>query len=367
MLRNRIIHQNELLYVGPALQSGETYSTPVTTNLDKVQSISYDFSYEKSDVSILGKSRVIDRPVTSSPLVSLSLEYIVGSFHNENTMGFKITPNGISSKFSVIGNFADEDDRTKDKRNLYLATATEGLDFIGAESGDIESVLCFHECQVNGYGVNFAVGELPKANLNLEGISASYFSSGTGLSIDTLDRQTAARSSGVSVNMPMSGDPKMISRSEILTPQNISIEFYNSDGGSLTDSGFAPIANDKVQSFSMSFDLNRRAIVLPDHKMTFDKLLTTPVMGSASVELIEHGSESGNLTDLIDTNKSYKVIAKITDNSSSPVMNFTFNEVKVDNIGHSHSLGSNKTSNFSMSFPIDPLDENKSINFSGSY
>ena len=115
MLRNRVIHQNELLYVGPALQSGETYSSPITSNLDKVQSISYDFNYEKSDVSILGKSRVIDRPITSSPVVNLSLQYYVGSFHNENTMGFKITPNGMSSAFSVIENLADEDDRTKDK------------------------------------------------------------------------------------------------------------------------------------------------------------------------------------------------------------------------------------------------------------
>ena len=36
MLRNRIIHQNELLYVGHALESGQTYSAPIVTNLDKV-------------------------------------------------------------------------------------------------------------------------------------------------------------------------------------------------------------------------------------------------------------------------------------------------------------------------------------------
>ena len=367
MLRNRIIHQNELVYVGPALESGQTYSSPVTSNLDKIQSLSYDFGYEKSQVSILGKSRAIDRPVSSSPVVNLSLEYLVSSLHNENMMGLKMTSNGSNSKFALLSGLADEEDRTKDRRNLYLATTTQGVDLIGGESGDIESVLCFHECQIKQYGVNFSVGEIAKANMSVEGISASYFSSGTGISVDTIDKQSATRSSGVTVNMPMSGDFRLISKTDIFAPKNISIEFYDSDGSSLTDTGFAPITNDKVQSFSMDFDLPRRAINLPDHKVTYDKLLTTPIMGSANMDFIEHGSESGNLTNMIDNNKSYKVVARIKNDSSQDVMTFTMNEVKIDGINHSHSLGSNKQSSISLSFPIDPFDENKSVNFSGAY
>jgi hypothetical protein len=367
MLRNRIIHQNELVYVGPALESGQTYPNPITSNLDKVQSISYDFGYEKVGVSILGKSRVIDRPISSSPVVNLTLEYILSSFHNENIMGLKISPNGLTSKFALISGLADETDRTNDKRNLYLSSTREGVDLIGGETGDIESVLCFHECQIKSYNLGFSVGEIPKANMSLEGISASYFSSGSGISVDTLDRQSATRSSGVNVNIPMSGDSKLISKTDIFTPSNISIEFYDSDGSSLNDTGFAPITNDKVQSFSISFDLDRRAINLPDHKITYDKLVTTPVMGSVDMAFIEHGSESGNLTNMIDTNKSYKVVASIKNNSLQDVMNFTLNEVKIDNMSFSNSLGENKSSNISLSFPVDPFNENKSINFSGAY
>jgi hypothetical protein len=367
MLRNRIIHQNELVYVGPALESGQAYPNPITSNLDKVQSISYDFAYQKAEVSIIGKSRVIDRPVSSSPVVNLSLEYLLSSFHNENIMGLKISPNGLTSKFALISGLADETDRTNDKRNLYLSSTKEGVDLIGGETGDIESVLCFHECQINSYNLDFSIGEIPKANMSLEGISASYFSSGSGISVDTLDRQSATRSSGVDVNIPMSGDGKLISKTGIFTPSNISIEFYNSDGSSLNDTGFAPIYNDKVQSFSMSFDLTRKAINLPDHKITYDKLVTTPVIGSANMDFIEHGSESGNLTNMIDTNKSYKVIASIKNNSLQDVMNFTFNEVRIDSINFSNSLGENKSSSISLSFPVDPFNENKSINFSGAY
>lgn len=367
MLRNRIIHQNELVYVGPALESGQTYSFPITSNLDKVQSVSYNFGYEKAQVSIVGKSRVVDRPVSSSPSVDLSVEYLLSSLHNENMMGLVMTPEGGSSNFALLSGLSDEEDRTKDKRNLYLTTSTEGVDLLGGGSGDVESVLCFHGCQLNSYGFEFAVGQIAKANMSMQGISASYFSSGTGLSVDTIDRQSATRSSGVNVDMPMSGDFRVISKTDIFSPKNISIEFFDSDGSSLDDTGFAPIANDKVQSFSMNFDIPRRAINLPDHKITYDKLITTPIMGSASMSFIEHGSESGNLTNMIDTNKNYKVIARIKNDSAAEVMNFTMNDVKVDGIDNSHSLGSNKESNISLSFPIDPFDENKSINFSGAY
>ena len=367
MLRNRIIHQNELVYVGPALESGQTYSSPITSNLDKLQSVSYDFGYQKTEVSIVGKSRVIDRPVSSSPVVNLSLEYCLSSFHNENIMGLKVTPASSNSKFALLSGLADEEDRTKDKRNLYLATTKEGVDLIGGESGDIEGVLCFHECQINSYGLNFSLGDIAKANMSVEGINASYFSSGANLDVDTIDRQSATRSSGVAVSIPMSGDFRLISKTDIFTPRNISIEFYNSDGSSLTDTGFAPIANDKVQSFSMDFSIPRKGINLPDHKVVYDKLLNTPIMGSASMDFIEHGSGSGSLIDMIDTNKNYKVIARIKNDSSQEFMNFTMNDVKIDNINHSHSLGSNKDSSVSLSFPIDPFDENKSVNFSGTY
>ena len=366
MLRNRIIHQNELIYVGPAFESGQTYANPITSNLDKVQSISYDFSYQKSEIAVVGKSSSVDRPATSSPVVNLNLEYVLSSFHNENVIGFNVTPSGLTSRFSLISGLCDEDDRAKDKRNLYLATSKDGTDLIGGETGDVDSVLCFHDCQINSYNLNFAVRELPKGAMSLEGISASYFSSGSGLSIDVLDRQSASRASGVDVDIPMSGDSKLISKSDVFSPESISVAFYDSVGSSLTDSGFAPVANNKIQTFSLGIDLPRRSINLPDHKIVYDKLINTPIVGSASIDFIEHGDESGNLTDLIDDEKSYRVVTTIKNKSNSDVMTVTLNDVKIDSIGHSNNIGDNKSSNIELSYPVDPFNINKSINLSGS-
>ena len=58
---------------------------------------------------------------------------------------------------------------------------------------------------------------------------------------------------------------KLISKSDVFSPDSISVAFYDSVGSSLTDSGFAPVANNKIQTFSLGVDLPRRSINLPDH------------------------------------------------------------------------------------------------------
>ena len=362
MLRNRIIHQNELMYVGPAFESGETYSPPITTNLDKLQSISYSFGYQKTDVAVVGNSSPVDRPISSSPVVSLNLEYLLSSFHNEKHLGMKVTPQGLSSSFALLSGFADETNRENDKKNLYIATSEEGVDMIGGGTGNISGVLCFHDCQVSSYDANFTVNEIAKASVSMEGINASYFNSGSGLSVKVIDRQTADQADSINVDIPMTS---LANLSGVFIPGNISVSYFNSDGSSLVGTGFEPVTNDKAQDFGISFNINRRSIDLPDHKITYDKLLTTPIIGSASTTIIDHGNQSGSLADVLDTNKDYKIVVEMSNSQRSLII--TLNEARIDSINYNHALGDKKAISMSLSYPIDPFDKNKSLNFSGAY
>ena len=363
MLRNRIIHQNELVYIGPAFESGQTYSTPITTNLDKVQSISYDFGYARSENKVLAKSRPIDRPITSSPLVNVQMDYLMSSFHNEHHLGMSVTSQGSHSKYSLISGFADETNRSNDKRNLYLATTREGTDLIGGATGDISGVLCFHDCQLTSYSASFSLGDVPKASASFEGINASYFASGEDLDVEVLDRKTNNQADTINVDLPMTS---LVSSTDIFIPGDINIDFYNSDGSSLVGTGFEPVTNEKVQNFSLNFGINRAPITLSNYKITYDKLLTTPVVGGASLSFIDHGSQSGNLADLIDANKEYKIITRILKQGTEKMV-ITLNSVTVDKVSYSHSVGGQKTADLSVSFSIDPFDKNQSVNFSGAY
>lgn len=350
------------MYVGPAFESGETYSSPITTNLDKLQSISYGFNYQKTDVNTIGNSSPVDRPIASSPVVNVNLEYLISSFHNEKHLGMKVTPQGLTSRFALLSGFADETNRENDKKNLYLTTSEEGVDMIGGGTGNISGVLCFHDCQVNSYDANFTVNEIAKASVSMEGVNASYFNSGSGLSVKVLDRQTANQADSVNVNIPMTS---LANLSGVFVPGNISVSYFNSDGSSLVGTGFEPVTNDKAQNFNISFNLNRRSIDLPDHKITYDKLLTTPVIGSANTTIIDHGSQSGSLADVLDTNKDYKIVVEMSNSERTLIV--TLNEAKIDNINYTHSMGDKKSISMALSFPIDPFDKNKSVNFSGAY
>ena len=145
MARNRVIYQNEIVYVGPAFVSGQTYSTPIVTNLDRIQSVSYDFTYSRQDVSTLGKAGASARPITTSPMASISMDYIINSFHNEHHLGMKITQESDTTVYPLLSGIAKETDRTGDKRNLYLTTMQDGVDAIQGATGKIENVLCFQK------------------------------------------------------------------------------------------------------------------------------------------------------------------------------------------------------------------------------
>jgi len=367
MIRNRIIHQNEAVYVGPAFVSGQSYSTKISTHLDKVQSISYNFPRSRTDGSVLGKGSSIHRPTNSSPSVEVEVNYILSSFHNENALGFNIAPNGMMSQFPLISGICDETDRTKDKKNLYLAVSKDGTDMLNNSNfntGDIENVLIFHDCQVQSYSANFVVNQLPEASVSLKGIDSNYFTSGGNLTVPILNKKNLAQASGVEAVSIPSGSSLA---SEILIPGNINATIYDAQGSSITTTGFAPVTNNKIQDINFNFDLNRRGIDLADHEVTFDNLVTYPVVGSASMSFIEHGKQTGSFSSFLNTDSAYSMKVEIKNKAAQAVMTLDFKDLKIGNINYSNSIGDNKQVDMDFSFEIDPDSTNKGLLLKGTY
>ena len=133
MPRTRVIYQNEALYVGPSpaisghykfvtgsnvnvptqklnqldplatrtLASGAGTTTaslaimqadllPNLTNLDRIQSINYNFNITRKDVNQFGALAAIDRVIIDQPTVSLDFSYFQNSFANEKELGFDV-------------------------------------------------------------------------------------------------------------------------------------------------------------------------------------------------------------------------------------------------------------------------------------
>ena len=134
MPRNRVIYQNEALYVGPSpaisghykfvtgsyinvptqklnqldplasrtLASGNSTTNatvaimqgglaPNLANLDRVQSINYNFNVARRDVNQFGNLAAIDRIIIDQPVVNIDFNYYQNGFKNEEELGFTAT------------------------------------------------------------------------------------------------------------------------------------------------------------------------------------------------------------------------------------------------------------------------------------
>lgn len=357
MPRNRIIYQNEGVFVGPSFETGKSYSTPISTNLDRVQSVGYDFSYDRQSISVLGKGGSVDRPIISSPSVTIKVDYLLSSLHNESALGFYIIPEGANSNVSPIKNFADESNRSNDRKNFYLVSMPEGKDLISGKASLIESVLSFHDCQFQSYNANFAVGELPSVSVSFQGIDANYFKSGVNLSIPILDKKTSLLSSGVNVTgIPVA---KNIA-SQTLIPGNVSLSI--SEAGS---EKFINVTNNKIQHFDLSFSANRRQIDLVGYRIAYDKILNYPIAGEASVSLIEDGGQTGSFANFIKQDEEYDISLGIKNKAGQTIINYIFLKAKMETISSNSSIGSHKTTEFNFSYELDPDSSSRGLFISG--
>ncbi len=135
MPRNRVIYQSEALYAGPSpaisghykfvtgnnapnvptqklnqldplatrtLVSGSTTAAsslvvmqsgllPNLANLDRVQSINYNFNVARRDVNQFGNLAAVDRVIVDQPVVGIDFNYLQNGFKNEEELGFQVT------------------------------------------------------------------------------------------------------------------------------------------------------------------------------------------------------------------------------------------------------------------------------------
>ena len=387
MARNRIIYQNEGLFIGPGTDfisdSAVDADVKIQGNLDKVQSIGYSYEISRSDISVLGKGSTVDRPINSNPSVSLQIDYLLSSFTNEYLFGFGMTPTNISARFPMLpdeylnkSGIANEVDRYNDRRNFYLATTKDGLDLLGSVTGDIEGVLCFDNCQLTNYTANFEVNNIPSASVTVVGTDSNYYSK-PSMDVPLRNKKTGAVTETFTVDIPTGSDGLTDFKNrapEILLPGDISIKIKRNkidipghvgEPDIETPKDIFDLQNNKVQTFSVELPLERSSIDLPGYKMNYDKILNFPIMSSVSMSIIEDGGQTGILADFIDKDLEYNVNVSIRDQSKSVVLAYDFLKVRFNSVAYSHDIGENKASDVSFSCSLDPVDNEKGMFISG--
>ena len=346
----------------------------IQSNLDKVTSVSYSYEISRADVSVIGKAGMVDRPINSSPAVGLQIDYLLRSFTNEYLLGFGVTLSNMSSRFPMLpdeflakSGMANEIERHNDRKNIYLTTTEEGIDLSNSETGKIESILSFNNCQLSSYSANFEVGAMPSASVSLIGTDSNYYSK-PRMDVPLRNKQTGAVTETFTVDIPTGSDGLTDFENkapEVLLPGNMSISISRSDDGEKPKDLFN-LQNDKVQSLGIEMSLERHSIELPGHKINYDKILNFPIRSSASMSIIEDGGQTGILADFIDKDLEYDININIKNKSKAAIVSLDFLKAKFDSINYSNAIGDNKSADLSFSCSLDPLDTTKGMFISGS-
>lgn len=416
MPKNRIIYQNEVLYVGPSPSTGIQnddnsiiYSglspRPLTRQLFRIQSINYGYSLNRRDVNQFGELAAIDRILLESPTVNLDFSYLNSNFYNEQMLGFLVA-SGHGQTQSCISHILN---KSQDDKNYFIKTVPEGIDAInhGENNSSQYSKISFisiGNCSVSNFSTEGSVGDFPRSNISLEALNCQFqtpkpfnnagfghYEAGEGFSgVYFIDNPAVNPSNGQPVNTSSSNDnqkfvcipvavtnpwsgyhfrqdtttgPNNVPNSSqfnspysisALRPGDITLKILQAGSSSLQQELGASISDAKIQSYNLNFSLSRDPLQKLGSKYAFSKEIRFPVQVNLSLEANVGDLTTGNLVDAISADRNYDIEINIAhpQTGNFTLMKYILKNSKLDSQSYTSSIGPNKNVTLNFSSQI---------------
>lgn len=375
--RNRTISQSEALYIGPVkngftasghhfTDSGGTGTNTASggdnlvKQLFRIQSLNHSFNISRQDVRQFGQFGRIDSVILEPPTAPLDFSYLISNVENERRLGLAV--DGVTPVISGLL------DKTEEDRNYYIRVAPEGTDVIGRTATD-DTTIAIGNGHITSYQVEASVGNLPTATVNVEAQNVMFLDAVSGWHIPAVDpesntlfnqRQFALEPAVENV----SGADLDIST---LKPNDISMSFEQrdaSDEGSVGntysawDTPGAKIDSSPLQSFTLSFDLNRDMIQKLGSRFNVSREISPGSTATLQTQALVTDITTGSLHEFINCSKNYKISIDMKDPACLPgesqrtVARYTLENAEVDSWEYSSSLDDNKTVTINWSVPL---------------
>ena len=400
MPRNRIIYQSEAIYAGPSIKTGISTGVlngfHILKKIDNVVAANYGINVSRLDIMQLGSQGIVSRPIFSNPILDLQFSYNFDGFGNETKLGFTTnfaTGNDniprFSDNFSValLSGFVSIN-RDRDKRDFYIALADEGEDVY---AGDVDSpkgndlttltgiisknspnfdVLNFQNCYLTKYGMNLKVNQFVTCNLSYLCENMMVFSSGSGVNVFTIDRQTRSPvKTGINLVIPKySRNNESVLLSNAST---ISITANtNADNPISSGLGFS-FADAKFNSFQFEIGLERYPLNSISSKMPIDQVVKFPVIATFSAAGIQGDAFSGDFLSFFNKDKnidlSLSMKRTLVNNPKGDLSSLiSIKKATLNSVFFDSTIGSNKSFTIQGQVDLDDADLSKGIFFSGA-
>jgi hypothetical protein len=375
MARNRVTYQCEAAFIGPAIISG---LVPVEgpENFERIQSLSLGFEEGRQAISQIGTRGTVSDPMLDTPIASVQISYLGAGLKNEKNVGLNVNfSSGFSQpsyyhssqEVSVVSGFANEDNRSLDRRNLYIGIASEGIDVENRDS--LTGIIGFSNCHLSQYSSSIQQGGFLQNSMSFIATDASFF---------VLEQDVGL------VDMPIINFKHV----DNLPTHSVSLPYYQSTGITALRGAYADIElstnslsnigidtfSMKPQSYSLQINLEREPLQGIGYRYPLDQALKFPVKGVVSISALVSERNAGRIGELCKNDQAVNLIANFNtppagdDCAGEKRLAIQHKMVNGYLMTHeeSMSIGENKQVNMTFAVDIDPDDLSKGMFMSGN-
>ncbi len=346
MSRKRVIYQSEALFVGET----DAFDTS-PDQLHRVQSANYSFEVARTDVNEYGKLARIDSIIVEQPTVSLDFSYFqtggTAGLNNEQLIG--LTVSSESSPTSALSNILTDADGAS--KNYYIYISPEGAD---AQLSDPISGKCIGIGNgfLSSFSAEASVGDIPTTTVNVEALNMRFFTSVTSQPNPAVNPVDGTDAAGVFSLLSPVAKPGI----SALRPGDILFDLNDAQAlGQGVD-----LADMKIQSFSISFDLSREPLEKLGSKFAFSREIEFPVTVTATIEATLGDLVAANLASVLANDSAdFDLGMRINRPGSGGTMaiKYEIRGAKLDSQDFSSSIGDNKSVSLTFSTQISgPTD-----------
>lgn len=365
MARNRTIYNVLALYASQVTATGMQTGANDIKQLSRVQSFDEDFTRNFTDVNQFGNLAAIDRIEVENPDVTASFSYFLTNGQNEENLGLNVYGTGTASTNlrSCISGLLT---KATDEKNYYLLIAEEGQDAAGY-NGTKSGVIGVGNGFLTSYSVNAAVGEIPTADVEIEGLNVRVYGNVTGNAvIPAINPVDGSNLTGRFFHLPAASSVTGVDIPTALQPGDIIFSLSSNDV-----IGFDG-ADLKVQDFTLSFDLARTPLQKLGNRFAFSREIDFPVTATLEVNAEVGDLADGNLADILcgETEKEFTILMKRAgcDTNKPTALAYVFKGAKLVSQSFSSAIGDNATMTATYEVQLGgPQDVNKGIFISGSH
>lgn len=401
--RTRIISQNKAVYASQTGLLHPTSSERAAPNyknnftppqLHRVDTFSFDVDLAgaRQDIREFGQLSRIGTQTMNDLNPSLSFGYYLGDGTNETLLGLFSAGSKREGVYdeapltgSIVSGILAEDELYREK-NIYVLTAKEGEDAFntGIFKGNSAShdVVSFGNCVLTNYSANFSVGEIPRADVEMEA-SNIVFTTGhhSGLRNPAINELGARADSGMySLEPPTTGSQFGDSSILVLRPDDVIVSFSenNISAGGDTDNAYSKskvggthFGDIAVTSASIEIPLSRGNIEVLGKERAYAKPLEFPINVTMNMSCVLRNFSAGALEHVLTGTAGQNttdITVEIKKDDGTLAQYYELKNCFLDNQSFSQGLDDNETVDLTFSTQIGGASNtNEGIFWSGSF